>query len=237
MKLRCCCPVNNGEGVTDERSRHSIYPPNILHALWPISTISSRPTLLVNVLPTIHYCPSILFHRRFSSALRRETSLADRPLRERRSNAVTTHSHILTPPRSVHAPPGRISTPTTSVDPWTSTRRDTVPRPGQRKADPAARILRGTVVLIHRAGPAVVVRARAWEEGRVGARRPSPSLGRSSSRVYGSPRRRRHHGVGWSRFEVRSASIESPIGWEMWAPGGCWGEGGSVSRLGENGEP
>lgn len=86
-------PSTTGEGVTDERSRHSIYPPNILHALWPISTISSRPTLLVNVVPTIHYCPSILFHRCFSSALRRETSLADSPLRERRSNAVTTHSH------------------------------------------------------------------------------------------------------------------------------------------------
>lgn len=51
------------------------------------------------------------------------------------------------------------------MDPWTSTRRDTVPRPGRRKADPAARILRGTVVLIHRAGPfvtVVVVRARMW---------------------------------------------------------------------------
>lgn len=39
------------------------------------------------------YCPSILLLQRFSSALRRETSLADRPFREHRSNAVTTHSH------------------------------------------------------------------------------------------------------------------------------------------------
>ena len=42
--------------------------------------------------------------------------------------------------------------------------------------------------------------------------------------VYGASRRRRHHGVGWSRLEV-ATSIESPIGWEMWAPEGCRGGG------------
>lgn len=125
------------------------------------------------------------------------------------------------------------------MDPWTSTRGETVPRPGKRSGSCRTNSTRFTVVLIHRAGPVVTVVVVTGENVRagVGARRPAPSLGRSSSRVYGSPRRRRHHGVGWSQFEVRSASIESPIGWEMWAPGGCWGEGGSVSRLGENGEP
>lgn len=54
----------------------------------------------------------------------------------------------------------------------------------------------------------------------------------ASRRVYGASLQRRHHGVAWSRLKVPT-SIESPIGWEAWAPRVAWHRW----RLGGNTDP
>lgn len=214
----CCCPVDGADWRTIIPRHSSEYSILLSHVTPTDQSFVDEPTTVappVNIIVHRYYPPTVHYPPTFSLALRRETSFSG-------SNAVTTLAPLLA--RSPYTPllAGYRHLPR----PWIRGRAHGEETRSLRQADPAARILRGAVVLIpRRSDPVVVRRARGWVSGGV------PIL-LACLRVVTTQAPPR----GWV-VTVRSSRRRSnpQLGGRMWAPGGCWG--GSVSRLGENGEP